>query len=136
MSGAGVILKLIEDVAGPHRCAFEIVQRLQEIDLATEYYLREINGGGILLPFGSVRYSTSRDALKGVRPKGFNWTIHEQRVSEMPPAEMGFKNFTCSIWKRDDSGNMVFCAEGKADTEELAELQAIIQTIEWERKMP
>ncbi len=65
-------------------------------------------------------YTRSRDALKAIRPKGWKLYIEE------------FYNvFSCNLRLMDDVYRVDI---HKLPTEELAELYAIIQAIEYERK--
>jgi hypothetical protein len=69
------------------------------------------------------RYTRSRDALKTIRPEG--WIVYDLMQDEQ-------LNWFCQLIKRDHKS-----APTKVDhilpTEELAELHAILQAIEWDR---
>ena len=130
------ILRMIEEV-DPADTA-----KLDEIDARVWCYLNDKPFAGMLLRGNGFRYlmpnqfevtvffengnvlnvSASRDALKAIRPEGWNLEIE---VWGKPQAR-------CTIWKRP------FCDTGIRfsrwlPTEELAELHAIIQAIEHER---
>ena len=136
--GAQEILKMIEEV-DPADTA-----KLDEIDARAWAYLNLIGDFTITFSGCSVyyrhngwnkeartilhhsfehdQYTRSRDALKAIRPEGWNLEIE---VWGKPQAR-------CTIWKRP------FCDTGIRfsrwlPTEELAELHAIIQAIEHER---
>lgn len=107
MSDAKNILSLIESV-DPSDTA-----KLDEIDRAVDNYLS--NSGSVL----SKQYTRSRDALKAIRPEGCVLSIQTSG--------------TCAIWYKSNPfhADSNFVGEGK--TEELAELHAIIQAIDYER---
>ena len=75
------------------------------------------NGDGKYLKY-IPEYTRSRDALKAIRPEGWQWVVEY----------IGGEYYCCLHDKYLDS---VFSCD--APTEELAELHAIIQAIEWER---
>lgn len=105
---AAEILKMIETV-DPADTA-----KLDEIDARVLEY---INANGIIHRWSSrLKYTRSRDALKAIRPEGWTYSC-------------GFVGHArlCSV-KR----GAAFHAE-KLPSEELAELHAIIQAIEYER---
>lgn len=70
------------------------------------------------------KYTRSRDALKAIRPEGWTWLIHTIDG-----------NFRCILSEKPTRWCTTFDEEmwGFGKTEELAELQAIIQAIESER---
>ena len=69
----------------------------------------------------TLRYTRSRDALKSIRPEG--WDIH---------IGVGWANKGCTTnYTKIDAP---LFTSGDLPTEELAELHAIIQAIEYERK--
>ena len=69
------------------------------------------------------RYTRSRDALKSIRPDGwwFICAMHEEGCT-----------CECAVFYEDDEIRIIESPE--LPTEELAELHAIIQAIEYERK--
>jgi len=74
---------------------------------------------GFDVPF----FTRSRDALKAIRPKGWNYRISESDTHK----------FWCELREGyETSYDKVVI--GKAATEEIAELHAIIQAIEYERR--
>lgn len=99
-------------------------------------WIRCQSGAKYLKPIGSSEYTRSRDALKAIRPRNcfinieprFFCHSHDANFDGMgfyataviPKGEVeqeGFHNFKAAL----------------IETEELAELHAIIQAIEWER---
>jgi len=87
------------------------------------YYASEF-GGTYLLGNGiysGPKYTRSRDALKAIRPEGWEYTMFQLNVhwrcKLRPPNGSSIRDVT-SILQR---------------TEELAELDAVIQAIEYER---
>lgn len=82
---------------------------------------------------GNVKqYTRSRDALKAIRPEGWRICIEDFSSFKctLMPYDSGFEpdpNNYEIIW--DDPASKV----GKGKTEELAELHAVIQVIEYER---
>jgi hypothetical protein len=126
MTTAKEILRLIETVDPSDR------ERMDEIDARVEVYLKK---GGHFSHWreGSVltvcftgeqpnsicgEYTRSRDALKSTRPEG--WSMHVQNL--------GGENFYVELSLEDFR-----TTEKHRPTEELAELHAIIQAIEYER---
>ncbi len=69
----------------------------------------------------NTQLTRSRDALKSIRPEG--WTFQAWHPFPSPTAY-------CQAWKVISGGPEI---KGYSKTEELAELHAIIQAIEWER---
>lgn len=68
-------------------------------------------------------YTRSRDALKKIRPDW--WRLNTNVWPE---------GITCVLVKMGNCPDMVSPHYGSLPTEELAELHAIIQAIEWERQ--
>ena len=71
----------------------------------------------------TIRYTRSRDALKSIRPEGC-WRMH---IEVTPNGES-----VCELEREEDDGKDFKIISIQA-TEELTELHAIIQAIEWER---
>lgn len=65
-------------------------------------------------------YTRSRDALKSIRPEGWGFSISHLNA--------------VVAYRINDTGGFDYALQTqKLPTEELAELHAIIQAIEWER---
>lgn len=133
MTDAQTILKLIETV-DPNDTAKldEIDARVQCLVEREDYLSHHIDHNGFHATvscsleggFSTIwprRYTRSRDALKTIRPKGWDIKITTHQNSD---AWMVFL---------DGSRNDYRCASAWLPTEELAELYAIIQAIEYER---
>lgn len=84
--------------------------------------LNDIASTGLIL---SESYTRSRDALKSIRPEG--WVISYLGR----PTSVHEWGFTCSMYPENNFKSEVFGA--KLQTEELAELHAIIKAIAYER---
>lgn len=134
------LLKMIEEV-DPNDTA-----KLDEIDASVGelitgvFYIKEEEGKcvtdvtcaktGKSLEFTHKpypQYTRSRDALKAIRPEG--WTFRNLYHYPKPDGEYGFvmTNNPLNLLKQ-------YQVVGKSNqTEELAELHAIIQAIAWER---
>lgn len=128
---AAEILKLIESV-DPTNTA-----KLDEIDARVWCWLRkdeefkQFEGSWIrcqsgmkyLRPLNSSEYTRSRDALKAIRPEGWNL------CSQMIGSDFAvFKGWFFAAY-----GEGVKFVSASCKTEELAELHAIIQAIDYER---
>ena len=72
------------------------------------------------------QYTRSRDALKTIRPDGYNFDIE---CSTTPSCPFGDYSWDCTAWK----DAIKIATSNQLPTEELAELHAIIQAIQWER---
>src|SRR5262249_23630579 len=70
-----------------------------------------------------IKYTRSRDALKAIRPEG--WFIGNMR-------EYASREFMCGLYQRSSAEMEI--VSGDLPTEELAELHAIVQAIEYERR--
>lgn len=116
MTDAQTILRLIEAVDP------EDSEKLDEIDALVFGLEREIDKVAIAIevPRDSIpSYTRSRDALKAIRPEGF--------------IEIDVTNGArCGLNLR--AANYEAFESPKLPTEELAELHAIIQAIEFERE--
>lgn len=83
------------------------------------------------------QYTRSRDALKAIRPEG--WAVEYlnqcQRQDGLPKPECFYDWWECRLFKKPENyGTEMLVRRGiKIVTEELAELHAIIQAIEYER---
>lgn len=69
-------------------------------------------------------YTRSRDALKGIRPNDWKWSFKTSDI------------FRCQAWGFKEGVKISksdFTVSAEGNTEELAELSAIIQAIEYER---
>lgn len=136
------ILKMIESVAGPDMTVPEVVARLDEIDIKVWDYIFPNDPhpetwftlwatGGAPRKLPPKEFTRSRDALKSIRPERCNISQYRVRIHIEKLDDEGrsreVKIFHISMmkkWKEFD---------GKAETEELAELHAILQAIEYER---
>lgn len=126
-----LILKLIEEV-DPADTA-----RLDDIDEKVRFFIDgfkrphpEIIGESayIIHTYGWDEYTRSRDALKAIRPKG--WEIQIQSFGKKSDC------WSCYITKKTDTFTTEKHLQSHLDahqTEELAELHAIIQAIAYER---
>jgi len=107
------ILKLIENVDPGD------TNTLDKIDALTFVYTRQ-NESAVTHP----QYTRSRDALKAIRPGGWWFDMEVTIIGKEWVYSCGLPNFI-------DTDSLV---ESKPlPTEELAELHAIIQAIEYER---
>ena len=107
-------------------------KKLDEIDLRAYAYVTgwEVIECGYIGATGEgdmthpPQYTRSRDALKAIRPDGYVWTIESRGVAEAwsPKANV-------PTLKAEKNYN----THERLPTEELAELHAIIQAIEYER---
>lgn len=144
MTEAQAILKMIEDVSpddadtldeidarvwcwrgvqgfDENRFRFDLTFDRMRNDKGDGYYYCNGRNNRKLAP----KYTRSRDALKSIRPEGWSYSVfHENlspdnciRVTRLEKDGVTFENCVATI-----------------ATEELAELHAIIQAIEWERK--
>lgn len=130
------ILKLIEEV-DPSDTA-----KLDEIDARVWCYVNKITfvkmaGVGTFyqeLPYGvrqhcpiDYPYTRSRDALKAIRPEGFTFDIKNLHVGwECMAFDM--RDDSDGMWNNYEHGKIC-----RLKTEELAELHAILQAIDYER---
>jgi len=80
--------------------------------------------------FELTLYTRSRDALKAIRPKGW-WIRDCERLSDFVAGSEG-RNYYIAL--RCQTENKIKTVHAYAISEELAELQAIIQAIEYERR--
>lgn len=122
MTPASEILKLIETVSP------DDTGKLDEIDLLVGQWIG-------LFPYQQPytghpinQYTSSRDALKKIRPEGWDISIQSYDFSYDGKCEP--PHWSCNISK---IGGKTFYGRHKSPTEELAELHAIIQAIEHER---
>lgn len=137
MTPAQKILEMIENVDPADSAAMDEIDVLVDKYLGYEHYCyvdplgagvkfigRKTSGTNGLVP----RYTRSRDALKAIRPEGWDF--------EMCPVINGrYECVLSQTWSLADTGDYESREVGKYQlpTEELAELHAIIQAIEWER---
>jgi hypothetical protein len=79
-----------------------------------------------------IFYTRSRDALKSIRPEGWNFSVCELLSDDENGEELfgGLYSATLNFRLKDD----LYFHSADCKTEELAELHAIIQAIEYERK--
>lgn len=121
MTPAQEILRLIETV-DPADFA-----KLDEIDLQVHLYIdtKKPTSAGASAQgfFGPPEYTRSRDALKAIRPEGWYFGVRHA------PLYLAEINFDCKA-----SSKQKHIYGPTLPTEELAELHAIIQAIEFERK--
>lgn len=148
MTEANKILELIENVDPEDNdaldeidarvwCLLYFVKFLRLCD--NDHYFAVDKEGEYLRPL--IRYTRSRDALKHIRPEGWYFT-HGNEVETQPVNRMNFslvKNpvtvkYDCYAYKYQAGCNRHPYVEApESPTEELAELHAIIQAIEYER---
>ena len=112
---ADIILKMIEEVDPAD------TDKLDEIDVLVYEYISDIG----YRPSTSFPYTRSRDALKAIRPEG--WYI-KLDIFSVP----GKPKWTCECFNLTEGAGCFLSPV--LPTEELAELHAIIQAIEWERE--
>lgn len=131
MTEAETILKLIETVSP------DDTTKLDELNMRVAFFLENKpypEWKGIEKCFDLDRrmvpnWCGSRDALKAIRPEGWHyecnkicdgtfWAALHQEVDAGPCGDA--EGMSCEAWYRK--------------TEELAELHAIIQSLEWERQ--
>lgn len=133
MTQADEILIMIENVSPDDS------DKLDEIDARVDCYLNNFEFARIALedfiyikddefecgrPFTTItKYTRSRDALKAIRPEGWMFTIFPAVINSR-----GKVKYYVRTRKTDET-----LQSRTLPTEELAELHAIIQAIEWER---
>ena len=134
MTPAETILKMIEGVDPDYRGGLDEIDALvwcwkHDLELLPDqdnhgfyYFIPETKATGWK---EIIKYTRSRDALKDARPK---WCMFS--MAEMDNGGGFSLGYGCDL--RDMQGNL-FRADGLLPTEELAELHAIIQALEWER---
>lgn len=132
-----IILKTIEEVS------LDDTTKLDDIDARVWCFLSEldheealsshviykklVSGGGI------EKYTRSRDALKGIRPKDFfPLGVGKTCYGESAIGETA-NGFIYSIYKPDPFSQKGFFKSKYLPTEELAELHAVIQAIAYTR---
>ena len=115
MTEAQKILLMIETV----RNVWEDSQLLNDIDLAVQKYLGE--------HISLTEYTRSRDALKDIRPDGWGVGHHCE--------DKWHTEMRANCYQIGEKGHNIKRSP-VLPTEELAELHAIIQAIEWERENP
>lgn len=118
MTEAQKILRMIEEVD------LKDAVTLDEIDVLV---LEVVNANGILLHWNcGLKFTRSRDALKAVRPQNLRITAFNTNP------KIDKNSHYCELGLRGEDGfDNLFHFFGQ--TEELAELHAIIQAIEYER---
>jgi hypothetical protein len=124
MTEAEAILKIIETVDPADTAKLdEIDARVQKFLINDpRYVLKDVAGQWIIHEPGKFNfknkatiYTRSRDALKAIRPEGWAFYINSRGV--------------CQAYSSDNVIRVL-----PLPTEELAELHAIIQAIEYERR--
>jgi len=137
MTDAETILKMIEEVDP------EDTENLDEIDARTMCFIQgweflethlgqfeyKIPGVMSFMPFYETtpKYTRSRDALKAIRPEGWFFTIMPHLI-----VGGGFLQVEAEAENSKYDNKLSTLAE-ELQTEELAELHAIIQAIEYDR---
>jgi len=126
MTDARKILEMIENVA------VDDVAALDEIDLVVWEYRHKaaypetwFGPVGDMKPLYPPKVTRSRDALKAIRPEGYTLRLHYEH-REVPE---GY----CAVIENDSFAFDSYMDAHPLPTEELAELHAIIQAIEYER---
>lgn len=137
MTSAAAILGMIEAVGTPKpdQGAFEVMPRLKEINLKVMYFVMPEEEVFKYLIYDAIgapvkpwpEYCTSRDALRMIRPGG--WMIAS--VPNMLANELG--SYFGEARRGPDFASFTGLYSPDLPTEELAELHAIIQAIEFER---
>ncbi len=142
MTEAAKILQMIESVS------IDDTDMLDEIDELTVSYLggkveerfygdslvvrEETFGFGFYQPVR--KYTRSRDAIKSIRPDGWTFQLYTASKSGEPYKykdlryQCNFNFWDGYIYKNGNSEELI--------TEELAELHAVIQAIDFERSQP
>jgi len=115
MSEAKKILEMIESVAP------DDTDTLNKINVMVWCYLNNVK---YQTAFPAIIYTNSRDTLKAIRPEGWY-------VDVIPEGRYKYLKWTCQMTAAYSGGE---CRASFLPTEELAELHAIIQAIEWERE--
>jgi hypothetical protein len=115
MTRAQSILKMIETVDPAD------VEKLQEIERKVFCYLYLTKDVIAVAMPEHPRYTRSRDALKKIRPHGYQFDIEGIR-----------HKYVATISKSPGSKKNIFFSE-ELLTEELAELHAVIQAVNYER---
>lgn len=149
MTPAQEILRLIAALGSTDMNAAEVQPRLDEIDARVwcwleratfleVVYLPELSffkfahpEGPDTLRLSDCRYTRSRDALKAIRPAGW-WFYANDRLSAK--GQEGFEQFCAIDTRLPFKQGIQEKIDGQyCPTEELAELHAIIQAVEYDR---
>ena len=118
MNEAENILNMIENVSP------DAIHALDEIDeRVSAYYNQESAEYEKRMGYIPKEYTRSRDALKSIRPDSKRWWLDYLGYNTIE------EGWDCAY----DNGNITTEIHDSLPTEELAELHAIIQAIEWER---
>lgn len=130
------ILKLIETVS-PDDAA-----KLDEIDEEVYFYVEQpknehqMRQGIVWQPFPK-KYTRSRDELKRIRPEGWEFQADIRFACDVKPSGVLYRFWAMLPdwlrWNPMDNRWIHSIESPKLETEELAELHAIIQAIEYER---
>lgn len=140
MTPAQTILKMIEEVdpgdrdgLGKIECAVECWLQKKELklkhlghsDFSSDWVYLDPDDEGALIPVLIPQYTRSRDALKAIRPEG--WIT--SKIQAMMVVAEGI------VWQAstDKIAATTHMVSPFLPTEELAELHAIIQAVEYER---
>jgi hypothetical protein len=116
-------------------------QKLDEIDARVWCYMRGfvfehadsnfVKANGQLPHLGFSKYTRSRDALKSIRKHlQFDGVTRDNRFDK----SCGHFTAYFTVYIQDNNEELSKALHGHGFTEELAELHAIIQAIEYERK--
>lgn len=117
------LLNMIENVDTADSDALDEIDEMVFKYLGDKYGNLWITVVGESIAYSIAKYTRSRDALKGMRPKGWRCFVAQQ------DDEKG--TWVAGFQKQDYSFHAVLTEGFK--TEEFAELHAILQAIEWER---
>lgn len=129
------LLKLIETVDK------DDTQKLDEIDARVYLYKERLDipvekllevWKGDLTKW--VMYTRSRDALKAIRPDGWVFNVKQFGLNSYHSNAFKHRDDTLKIYADTPYVTTSGLKIKSLPTEELAELHAIIQAIEWERK--
>lgn len=136
MTEAQKILELIENVEPSDTDTMdEIDARVEcfvnpnntnphKVETSSFWYIINWADQRVTPPF---EYTRSRDALKAIRPEG-------AYVFQSPYSDKKWACFS-NYWSREEDMDFMDFSSPKLPTEELAELHAIIQAIEFERTL-
>lgn len=119
MTEAQTILKMIEVVDPGDDIRLDMIDDYVDVYLNPKHNRHCGATGQMIMP--APFYSRSRDTLKSIRPEG--WTLTTIQA----------KDFTLSKLSPPYICDIRYLTSKRLPTEELAELHAIIQAIEYER---
>ena len=134
MSDHKKLLEMIENVKADDTAALRGVDARFVCFLEQKHFMNVTKGGRVIFNekhgtpieygYNTQKYSTSRDALKAVRPDGWGVGIHCN--------DKYHTTLMANCYKIGEKGHNIQRSP-ELPTEELAELHAIIQAIAYER---